>query len=157
MILLRPMIAAEFERFLAAQIPSFAQAKVANGDWLPEEGLAASRQAFARALPQGLETPQQYLHMLVDAASGQEVGWLWFEVRTEALHQVAYLYEITIFEPFRRQGHALAALESLDRRIRELGLNRIYLHVFTHNPGAIELYQKAGYAFTDHYMAKTVA
>lgn len=55
---------------------------------------------------------------------------------------------------FRRQGDAKASFDALEPLVRELGLTRIGLHVFGHNPGARALYRKLGYSVTSVNMRR---
>jgi RimJ/RimL family protein N-acetyltransferase len=66
----------------------------------------------------------------------------------------AFIYDIEIYEPFRRRGYASQALLAAEDKARELGLKAIALHVFGYNTGARALYDKLGYRVTDLTMAK---
>lgn len=80
------------------------------------------------------------------------VGYLWF-----AQHERdAYLYDIVILEPYRRQGHGRAALRLFHAAARERGFESTSLHVFGHNPAARDLYLSEGYAITDLTMRRTL-
>jgi ribosomal protein S18 acetylase RimI-like enzyme len=68
----------------------------------------------------------------------------------------AYLYELSIEEPFRRRGFGRQAIALAAARCRELGISRLVLHVFAHNPAAIALYEQCGFAMTDHWMALAI-
>jgi hypothetical protein len=43
---------------------------------------------------------------------------------------------------------------AMEAEVKAMGLDRISLHVFGHNPGARRLYEKLGYETTNVYMAK---
>jgi len=49
---------------------------------------------------------------------------------------------------------ASEAMRALEGKVKELGLNKISLHVFAHNSAAIRLYEKVGYEVTNLFMAK---
>jgi ribosomal protein S18 acetylase RimI-like enzyme len=151
---LRPLTSAECDRFVELHVPAFAAAKVASGDWPADVALDEARQAFARALPQGIASPGHELYALV--AEDTQVGWLWLELRRDSLVPYAYIYELSIDEPFRRQGLGRQAISLAAARCRELGLSRLVLHVFAANRGAIALYEECGFTMTDHWMALAI-
>lgn len=168
-LVLRPLAPEEFDRFLELHIPAFAAAKAASGEWPAAAALDEARQAFARALPQGLASPRHELYALVaegsvaessatgdSGAGGARVGWLWLELRRDALVPHAYLYELSIDEPFRRRGFGRQAIALAAARCREVGVSRLLLHVFDHNRAAIALYEQCGFTMTDHWMALAV-
>jgi ribosomal protein S18 acetylase RimI-like enzyme len=70
------------------------------------------------------------------------------------VYRSAYLCDIVIFDEYRRQGYGTACLAELDHKAKALGIGRVGLHVFGHNTGAMELYQRCGYKITVYSMAK---
>ena len=104
-------------------------------------------------MPDGLDTPDQYLYAIY---SGQEqhVGYLWFGPLDEGGRAFAVLYDIVIFDPYRRRGYGLEALQVLEQRVKSRGLGEIRLRVFGHNQAARGLYEKLGYVATNITMAK---
>lgn len=157
MVELAPFSEAELQEFLDVTIPAYAEEHVQAGDWQPEEALDRSRAEFSELLPQGLATPDHYLFSIRDAASGQKVGMLWFHARRRGRKASAFVYNIEIDPPFRRRGYAAGALAALDQQALALGLNRVDLHVFGHNTGALALYEKSGFEVTHVMMAKKLA
>jgi hypothetical protein len=81
MALLHPMTDGEYEALLTDAIKDYAQDRVRNGQWSPTEALEESAKGFTRLLPQGTQTPDHYLFMVVDDDSHQPVGMLWYMVR----------------------------------------------------------------------------
>lgn len=79
-----------------------------------------------------------------------------FLVALEWPQDSIYLYNFQIYEPFRRRGYATRALRASDDKARELGVNKISLHVFGHNHAAQDLYRKAGYDVTGVHMTRQV-
>lgn len=152
---LRPMTEAEFAAWCDAIVPDYAAEKVESGDWAESEALARSRASLDGLVPQGLKTPDNHLFTIV-APDGQPVGMLWFAVKERSGSRIAYVYNIAIDPPFRRQGHAERAFEALEHEARRLGLEGIGLHVFGHNRGAISLYGKLGFEATDITMFKSL-
>jgi ribosomal protein S18 acetylase RimI-like enzyme len=70
---------------------------------------------------------------------------------------VVWIYDLEIFERFRRKGYAKRTLEAAEREAKELGIDQMELHVFGHNAPARALYEKAGYAPTSIVMAKQLS
>jgi ribosomal protein S18 acetylase RimI-like enzyme len=153
-IRLRRMCENEFCTYRDAAVRWYAEDKQRSGDWSSRDALTLSLQAFQRTAPSGLETPNQHLFTIHDAATDTNVGWLWYQVRDDGFFQSVYLCDIMIFDEFQRQGYGTASLAELDNQARSLEIRRVGLHVFGHNTEAVELYQRCGYKITDHVMAK---
>lgn len=156
MVQLVPMTETEFQAYRAADIAEYAQEHVKAGRWRPEESLHLAEQEFNDLLPDGLATPNQYLFSLKDEALGTQVGRLWFAVRDEGSKPTAFVFNIVIFEAFRRHGYGSQAMQALEEKVRELGLSTISLHVFGHNHTARAMYEKLGYVTTNVMMSKLV-
>jgi ribosomal protein S18 acetylase RimI-like enzyme len=156
-VTLVPMTEDEFEAFLQWAIPDYAQDHIRTGAWPESEALRRSEEQHRELLPEGLESPGQYLLTIHDPASSRNVGMLWFYLAHDRPGKPAFLYQFMIHEEFRRQGYGLAALQALEDRLRDMGGSTIHLHVFGHNAPARALYEKAGYEVTNVNMAKSVA
>jgi RimJ/RimL family protein N-acetyltransferase len=157
MIELIPMTEQEFQTFQNQSIQDYAQDHVQAGRWSQQEALQQATQEFQELLPQGLHSPDQYLYMIVDNPSEQRVGLLWFAVRTQATQKMVFVYDVVIFEAFRRHGYATQAFQTLEDHARELGATSIGLHVFGHNHAARDLYEKLGYMPTNIQMVKQLS
>jgi ribosomal protein S18 acetylase RimI-like enzyme len=92
----------------------------------------------------------------IEDMAGAKVGMLWFAVERRPAGARAFVYDVEVFEPFRRRGYAEQAFKAMEERVRELGLNTISLHVFGHNHAARTLYEKLGYIATNLNMSKTL-
>jgi ribosomal protein S18 acetylase RimI-like enzyme len=154
--LLAPLTGAEFADYQATSIPIYAHEKIRSGEWAEADALRLAREAFDVLLPNGLDTPDNYLFGLREAAHGSLLGVLWFAIRQRAGDRIAYVYEIVIHPQFQRQGHASAAFRALEDKVREMGLSGIALHVFGHNTGARALYESLGYQATNITMFKPI-
>ncbi|HEU5374646.1 MAG TPA: GNAT family N-acetyltransferase [Ktedonobacteraceae bacterium] len=155
MVTLRPMTAAEFQNYLEPAIIEYAQDHVQAGQWAEEEAVEKSRQEFQSLLPDGIATPNHSLFTLVNEAQ-QKVGILWFARRESQGQPAAFVYDVRIDERFQRQGYASQAFHEMEKKVRELGWNRISLHVFGNNRAALDLYKKLGYEMTNILMAKNL-
>ena len=149
-----PMTSAEYESWNRASIADYAEENVRSGRWTREEAHSRSEQEFARLLPNGLSTADNYLFSTVDDQVPEPVGIMWFAVVWEGGRRRAFVYDFEIFEAYRRRGYGTRALLRLDDCVREMGLDVVSLHVFAHNRAARDLYGKAGYRETDIMMSK---
>jgi ribosomal protein S18 acetylase RimI-like enzyme len=154
MTTLVPMSSMIYGQYLDAAIKAYAEENVESGRW-PEEGaLQRSRDDFNSSLPQGLNTPDNYLFEIKSVKTGPTLGFIWFAVVERHGLKSAFVYDVEVKPEFRRQGHARAAFEALEPLVTELGLSSIGLHVFGHNPGAQALYDELGYKVTGINMLK---
>jgi RimJ/RimL family protein N-acetyltransferase len=149
-----PMSAAVYANYVEAAVAGYADDNVASGRWPADGALARSRADFDAYLPQGLETPDNYLFEIRGAGKGLTVGSIWFAVREEHGLRTAFVHDVEVKPESRRQGYATAAFRALEPLVRDLGLTSIGLHVFGHNTGAQALYGKLGYEVTGVNMQK---
>lgn len=154
MVELVPMTVDEFEMYLQYSIQEYAQDRVKGGLWNENEALQEAEQQYQQLLPQNLETPEHYLSMIVDEKQKKNVGVLWFGLHEQASEQQAFVYDVVIFEEFRRRGYARQAMQLLEERAADLGADSISLHVLGHNQAARELYEKLDYTVTNINMRK---
>jgi ribosomal protein S18 acetylase RimI-like enzyme len=154
MVQLIPMDEATYERFLEWAVSDYAQEQVKAGTWKPRDARQLAEKAFESLLPEGLSSPNQYLDVLVDETRDRRIGFLWYGVRDGEGEKIVALYEIVIFEAYRRQGYGSESLRALEKRVKELGVSKILLHVFGHNEPARALYRKLGYVERNVTMAK---
>ena len=157
MTTLVPMTDAQFQRYLQAMIPEYAQDKVLSGQWAQAEALELARKSLLDSLPQGLATPDHYLYAMESGAHRDVVGMIWIAALQRGDRRVAFVFDVTVEEPYRRQGHASRAFAAIERKALELGVSGVALHVFGHNPQAHALYVKLGYITTNTNMFKALA
>ena len=152
MIKIVPMTNADYHTYLAKTVVEYAAEKVQAGNWTEAESLERSRLEFEHYLPQGVQTPGNFVNKLLNEG-GETVGYLWY-ARQPNRPEVAFIYDFEIYAGFRRRGYADQALNALAAQARTQGFRRIELHVFGHNTAARELYKKAGYIETNIQMAR---
>jgi len=148
MKVLRPMNTAEYAAWLTAAVPAYAADKVAADRWPREEAAELARKEYEQLLPMGLETENNFFYAVLDE-SGKAVGSLWFAEAARIGYRVAYVFDIVIQQPYRRQGHAGRALRALEVEAADRGLAGVALHVFGNNVGARALYAELGYTPTN--------
>ena len=151
------MNAVEFNAYAERSIPEYAQDKVDSGQWSKESSLELSRQEFDRMLPEGTETPSNFLFTVRDAVTQENVGMLWYAVQDRAGECVAYVYDVLVEPPYQRMGYGTRIFEALEVEVGSHGLCGIALHVFGHNTAARALYAKLGYQTTNVNMFKRVS
>jgi ribosomal protein S18 acetylase RimI-like enzyme len=156
MITLEPLSQTELDAYLENAIREYADALVRAGNLQAEGALERSREEFAKLLPQGVETPKQYLYS-IRVESGESIGILWFADRRETMEQGAFIYDFVIQPERRGRGYGAQAMRALEDKVRAIGLSRISLHVFGENHIARGLYTKMGYVETNVLMAKELA
>lgn len=157
MIRLEPMNETEYQQYLSASVAEYAQEHVKAGRWNTEDALQKATQEYADILTDGLHTRSQYLFTIVDEQTGTNVGMLWFAVTERAGERVAFVYDVNIYEQFRRRGYGEQAFLAMETKARESGLKRIGLHVFGHNSAARAMYEKLGYVITNVNMSKSLS
>jgi GNAT superfamily N-acetyltransferase len=156
MVQLVPMSSEVFAPYLANCITDYAREKTSAGHWFADEALAQAQASFQRLLPAGLATPNHYFFSIVDDATSAPVGGLWFLLEG-GTHRSIWLYDLYINADQRRKGYGRGAMLALEANARELGVERIDLHVFAHNRAATELYMQVGYTVSSLNMYKLVA
>ena len=67
MVTLQPMTPEEYGVYLEPAIAEYAQGHVEDGQWSADEALTRSRQEFQGLLPEGVNSPNNYLFTLVNA------------------------------------------------------------------------------------------
>jgi GNAT superfamily N-acetyltransferase len=153
MVTLVPMTEAEYPGFASMAISTYADDKVASGQWSEAEALDLATQSFDVLLPRGLETPDHYFFTIRGDGS-ITLGVLWIALQKRAGKPIVYVYDLYISPRHRKQGYAAAVFLALENKARDWGLSGIALHVFGHNSGAQALYVMLGFIATDIDMFK---
>jgi RimJ/RimL family protein N-acetyltransferase len=143
-----------FPAYRARLAKDYARDKVAAGVWSPEEAPRRAEADLDGTLPEGVNTRDHFLYEVRDASTSEEVGVLWLGIRKEESGPLVWIYDLEIFEGFRRKGYATRTLEAAEKEAMELGIDRVELHVFGHNAPARALYEKAGYTPASIVMVK---
>lgn len=143
-----------FDWYRAHSAPNYARDKVASGEWEEGDAMPKARQMFEDMLPQGLETPDNYLYEIVDEWDDVTVGMLWISVEERGGDRIAYVCDIYVKPAYQRKGHALRAFRQLEEKVGRLGVSGIGLNVFGNNVQAHRLYERLGYEPLNIYMWK---
>jgi ribosomal protein S18 acetylase RimI-like enzyme len=154
MTTLLPMRTETYESYLESSILSYAEDNIQSGRWSEEDAIEQSRNEFHKLLPQGTDTPDQYLFEVIGKDNQSTVGFIWFAVVLDKGVRLAFVYDLEIKEPYRRQGYAKRTFKAIEALVSDLGLASIGLHVFKHNLAAQALYKHLGYEVTSINMLK---
>ena len=150
------MDVASYGSYLANAIQEYANEKTRAGHWHPDQALRQSREAYAKLLPHGIATPDNYLMHVNDLETSTVVGAIWFHQQRQGVISSIWIYDILIYEEYRRRGYGGQTMNLLEEEARKLGAAKIELHVFNHNPTAVSLYKKQGYQITSLNMQKSI-
>ncbi|WP_421385050.1 GNAT family N-acetyltransferase [Bacillus salacetis] len=152
MVTLKQMTSKEFDTFLERAVQNYAEEKTEAGNWAPEEALENSKQDFQRLLPERENSADNYLYTIWDEEI--EAGSIWLaKIGKEA----GYIYDIYIDPAHQGKGYGKQAMLEIEEVAKDLGFNRIELHVFGHNQAARNLYEKLDYEITNLIMAKKLS
>ena len=147
-----PMTQPEFDGFFEHLIPNYAADKVRAGHWSKDEALEKSRKQTESLLPQGLQTNNHYFFTLYDGEIA--VGMIWLHAELDRTVKSGFIFEVEIKEEFRGKGYGKQAMLLIEEKARELGIQRMGLHVFAYNNVAKSLYEGIGYKISSMNMLK---
>jgi GNAT superfamily N-acetyltransferase len=145
MVQLNPMIDQEYEDFMVISMKDQAEGQVQDGEWSAEEAQGNIEKLQSEFLPNELATPNHFFFMIMEPASGSNVGGLWYLMVEEAGKRQFLVLDIQIYDDYRRNGYGSQAFQTMEEKGREMGVTKISLHVFKHNHSARAMYEKLGY------------
>jgi ribosomal protein S18 acetylase RimI-like enzyme len=150
---LNPMTPEDFAKWAPRSRDAYALEKAKANGLTKEESEKVALEDFARILPNGFASKDNYLYLAFDQ-DGKNVGYLWFCVRGPDNNRRAFVCDILIEPEFRGQGCGRELMKLLEVEVRNLSLKRIGLHVFSNNLAAVRLYESLGFKTTDLSMEK---
>jgi len=154
MTVLLPMRPGSYAAYVEASVAAYAEDNVRAGRWDEAGAVDRSRADFASLLPQGLDTPDNFLFEVLEREEGPVVGFAWLALERKHPPVTAYIYNIEIEAAHRRKGHGFRALQALEAKAVAAGARSIGLNVFAFNDEALALYRKLGYVTTNCNMRK---
>lgn len=156
-ITLKPMDLEGFKvfraKFIERSIQNRSQSDLDSKDITQERSISE----VGRALPLGLETPNNFIFDVIADDTGKKIGTLWYIKHYEGKMPVVFLYDICIFDEFQNQGYGTALLKVYEAKAKEMGAHKLRLHVFAHNERARKLYTNLGFFLTGYNMAKNLS
>jgi ribosomal protein S18 acetylase RimI-like enzyme len=155
-IRLRPLRDEEFPDFLDLLRKEYVRGMVEEAGMSTQAAEDKATTDHASLFPGGTQQPHHRIRLLEDVATSERAGHLFWAERQPpgSAGTRAYLYELFVDEPFRRQGLARRALELLEDEARAKGLPGIDLNVWGGNEPARALYRSAGFREQAVFMSK---
>ncbi|WP_337861104.1 GNAT family N-acetyltransferase [Ferroplasma sp.] len=152
---LSPISKEDFHVYLQKQITEYAEEKIKAGSWDKEEAYLLSKKSFRELLPDGKNTSDHSIMVITDTLSAEKIGVIWVEWNNQN-YKSTYLWDIIIYDKFRRMGYGSRAMNILESMVKDHGMSSLVLHVFGHNKNAISMYYRLGYHAVDIIMEKNL-
>ena len=147
-----PMTQSEFDSYFETLVPDYAADNARAGYWSEDEALEKSRHQTTSLLPKGLQTPNHYIYSLYDEE--QKIGMIWLKVDLERPVKSGFIFDVRVEGEFRGKGYGKEIMSLVEEKARELGIQRMGLHVFAYNEVAKNLYEGIGYKHSSYNMLK---
>jgi ribosomal protein S18 acetylase RimI-like enzyme len=152
-IYLRPVSHDEFVKWKAQSFENYKKEKEKSG-LSPEDAALVAERSFKTLLPEGETSPNQFIYSVIEKASGQVIGTLWWGLQGEGNGKSPWVYDIELQERFRGKGYGRATMLAAETSVKEKGYSKLGLHVFGHNTVARGLYDSLGFQVTNVVMSK---
>ncbi|WP_175987133.1 GNAT family N-acetyltransferase [Bacillus sp. Marseille-Q1617] len=152
MVTLQKMTPAEFQQYLETAVADYAKEKVSAGNWEEKGSLQRAQEEFSNLLPDGENSENNYLYTILNE-SAEHTGIIWLAKQSS---EKAFIYDIRILEEHQGKGYGKEAMKEIEEKAKQIGVNKIGLHVFGHNKIARGLYEKIGYKTTNVVMEKEI-
>lgn len=111
-----------------------------SGVYNKGEASQMAEHLFTEMLPEGINTPGQYLYNLTE--NGKTIGIIWYGVMNNAF---GFINDVLIAEPYQNRGYEIEALKLLEEDALKKGIKRLDLHTYTNNKSKLALFEKMGY------------
>lgn len=154
MIEFQKMTDKEFENYFERTVNNYAKEKIKAGNWDKDSAIEKAEKSVDQLLPNGVETENNYLYSIYN--NDKHLGYIWYKIDGEN-KRVAFLCDIIIFKKYRNRGFGKKTMKLFERKVKELGCEKIQLHVFAHNKPAVSLYKKLDFKFTNYRMEKDIS
>ena len=154
MLELRNMTSDEFSTYMKSSVEKYAEEKQKGEGLTSEDAIKMARDSYQRLLPQGLETPGQFLYTVFEINSNSQVGILWMAKKMNGVKPYTFIYDIELDAENRGKGLGKELMQLVEKETLHLGCASIGLHVYGHNTAAVALYEKSGFETTSRMMKK---
>ena len=144
-IKLRNMSNAEFERFYQWSIKHHANELMEELHITKEEAAKEAMAEIADMLPDGIDTPNNYLMTIIHTDSKESLGFIWTLHEEFDGHKQCFICDFAIWKSERQKGYATAALDLTEKNAAKASCRECILFVRDDNRAAIALYEKCGY------------
>jgi len=145
----RPMTESEYERDIKGSLEDYIKDISVYEEEFQKQMQKSPRefaeQQFNDSLPSGVNSPDNYFWIMIDTETNEEVGFLWFTVIPD--RNLCLLSYIKVLEDRRGKGYGTEMLHYLEFYVAKNHpkIDKLYLHVFKHNPRAKKLYETQGF------------
>jgi ribosomal protein S18 acetylase RimI-like enzyme len=155
-IRLRPLRDDEFPDFLGLLRMEYVRSMMEEAGMTRAAAEEKATADHASLFPGGAPQPRHRIYVLEEEATGERAGHLFWAARQPPgpAGMRAYLYDLFIEVPFRRQGLGRRALELLEAEARAEDLPGVDLNVWGGNEAARALYRAAGFNERAVFMSK---
>ena len=138
---LRVLTAEEFGPFRQRNIARYAQELLfARATDTEEHALTEAQGALDEMLPQGAETPRNYL--LAAESGGETVGELWCDT-TEP--ETVFINDFFVYPACRGHGWGNAMLRAVEELAAAQSFEQVVTHVYHTNRIALAMFESAGF------------
>ena len=144
-VVLRKMTREEFEVFYREGIEALTQEFIEELHFAYQDANKKAIKEFTDVFPHGLQTENNFPMAIVEADSGETVGFICVLHKGENDNKMSYICNLSICEEKRRKGYATTALNLVEKKAAEAGCLVSILFVKDSNNGARALYRKCGY------------
>jgi GNAT superfamily N-acetyltransferase len=148
---LEPMTQEQYLAFRESTEGDYAD-QIAKSGVSPVDAAEKAAADYARLLPDGLGSPDQFLFTGYDGA--EPVGWIWVQIKPRADGLNAYVFDLQVRQEQRRRGYGRAIMQAAEQLCRERGVVSMGLNVFGFNTGARSLYDQLGFEVAAVQMTK---
>lgn len=156
MLKLETMTEAEYSDFMEISIKDHIAKQIEAGFWPHDEAEAKMLAMRQQVIPQERDTPNHYFYSIKDSDQADTVGGFWFAVMQKEGKQFIIVFDIQVYEAFRRKGYGSQAFSLMEDHARELGVGTIMLYVHPQNHAARAMYLKLGYQGSETELTKAI-
>ncbi|WP_176711392.1 GNAT family N-acetyltransferase [Streptomyces sp. PTY087I2] len=143
LVRLRLMTEAEYAEYEPYVIADYAQRNVAAGTFTQGEAMERARTDFAKLLPQGASTADNYLHAVEDP-SGERVGNLWYAIRRSAGNTTAFILNMEIFAEHQGRGFGRGLLHACAQDAAGHGARAVEIQILGSEDEKRSLFRSVG-------------
>jgi mycothiol synthase len=155
-VVLVDMSAADFATRRVQLMRDSVEALVADHGMSVAEAESRAGSSIATSFPDGPASAGQILRSAV-ASDGAVVGWIWVAMPGYAVPGMAWIGDLVVDEPFRRQGYGAAILAAAEDELMGRGIGRVGLHVYGSNRTARRLYERQSYGVIRQVRARRLS
>jgi len=144
-VTVRPMTDQEFEYFYQWSAEQYALELAGEASIPKADALKKALSELSGMLPDGLHTANHQLMTVEETARREAVGFIWTIYEITDGRKQCFICDFAIWEPYRRNGYATAALHLAEAQAARSGCTETVLFVADRNAAAKALYQTCGY------------